>query len=84
MGIEEKIKSILFELSGEEDIDNIASLQDDIALDSLAMVTLLIEVESAFDIQLDESDMNPFDLNTVQDLVDLVNKYRGQDYAKDC
>lgn len=84
MGIEERIKSILFELSGEEDIDNIASLQEDIALDSLAMVTLLIEVESAFDIQLDESDMNPFDLNTVQDLVDLVNKYRGQDYAKDC
>ena len=75
--VEEKIKAILCEISGEESIDSEASLQEDLALDSLAMVTMLIEIEDVFEIQLDESDMNPFDLTTVQEVVDMVSKYRG-------
>ena len=52
-------------------------MQGDLALDSLLMVTLLVEIEEAFEIELDESDMNPFDLVTAQDAVDLVKKYCG-------
>lgn len=74
----EEVKRILSELSGEEIIENDSSLQGDLMLDSLAMVTLLINIEEAFNIELDESDMNPFDLNTVQDLITLVQKYRGE------
>ena len=77
MNIEKKVKDILLELSGEENIDNDATLQNDLALDSLAMVTMLIEIEETFEIQLDEVDMNPFDLNTVADVIDMVKKYRG-------
>lgn len=77
MNIEERVKGILFELSGEENIDNEAMLQDDLLLDSLSMVTLLIEIEDAFEIQLDDSDMNPFDLNMVQDVIDMVSRYCG-------
>lgn len=77
MNIEKKVKDILLELSGEENIDNEATLQNDLALDSLAMVTMLIEIEETFEIQLDEVDMNPFDLNTVADVIDMVKKYRG-------
>lgn len=75
MNIEEKVKGILSELSGVEVIDNNATLQGNIALDSLAMVTLLIEIEEAFGIELDETDMNPFDLTTVQSVIDMVKKY---------
>lgn len=77
MKIEEKVKEILFELSGEEITDNSVTLQEDLALDSLLMVTLLIEIEDAFSIELDESDMNPFDLDTVQSVIDMVSKYCG-------
>ena len=77
MNIKEEVRGIFFELCGQEDIDPTASLKEDLALDSLAMVTLLIEIEDVFEIQLDESDMNPFDLNTVQDVMDLVSKYCG-------
>ena len=73
------LKGILSELSGEETVENDATLQGDLALDSLAMVTMLIEIEDVFGIQLDESDMNPFDLNTVQSVIDLVNKYCGDE-----
>ncbi len=82
MNLEEKIGEILFELSGVEATNNNASLQADLALDSLAMVMLLIEIEEAFGIELDESDMNPFELNTVQDIIDLVCKYCGEENEK--
>lgn len=82
MNLEEKIRQILFELSGIEITDNNASLQVDLALDSLAMVMLLIEIEEAFGIELDESDMNPFELNTVQDVIVLVSKYLGDENEK--
>lgn len=77
MDIKEKVKEILFELSGEEVVDLQTELQNDLSLDSLLMVTLLMELEEAFSIELDESDMNPFDLITVQDVVNLAEKYVG-------
>ena len=82
MNLEEKIREILFKLSGMEITDNNASLQVDLALDSLAMVMLLIEIEEAFGIELEESDMNPFELNTVQDVIVLVSKYLGDENEK--
>ena len=75
MNTEEKVMDILFELSGEEKITEELTLQGDLALDSLLMVTLLVEIEEVFGIELDESDMNPFDLATVQDVINMVEKY---------
>ena len=77
MNIETKVKEILCELSGEENIENTDHLQGDLALDSLMMVTMLVEIEEAFAIELDEADMNPFDLGTVQNVIDMVAKYCG-------
>lgn len=75
MNIETKVKEILYELSGEETIENTDHLQGDLALDSLMMVTMLVEIEATFAIELDEADMNPFDLGTVQNVIDMVAKY---------
>ncbi len=80
MNIEKKVKNILSELSGEEGISNETTLQNDLALDSLSMVTLLVEIEDVFEIQLDEADMNPFDFETVQSVIDMVAKYVGDEY----
>lgn len=79
MNIEEKVKGILCELSGEETVENTDHLQGDLALDSLMMVTMLVEIEEAFAIELDEADMNPFDLGTVQNVIDMVSKYCGDE-----
>ena len=43
------------------------------------MVTLLIMIEDTFNIILDEADMNPFDLITVEQVIKLVEKYVGGD-----
>lgn len=79
MNIETKVKEILSELSGEESIENTDHLQGDLALDSLMMVTMLVEIEEVFGIELDEADMNPFDLGTIQNVIDMVAKYCGDE-----
>lgn len=77
MNVKEKVLSILTELSGSDEISENSSLLTDIHLDSLGMVTLLVELEDTFGITLDESDMNPFDLITAADVILLVEKYGG-------
>lgn len=77
MNIDEKVKGILFELTGTEVTANDSKLQDDLGMDSLAMVMLLIEIEDVFEIELAEADMNPFDLLTAQSVIDMVTKYFG-------
>ena len=84
MNIEQRVKEILYKLSGEASVENNDHLQSDIALDSLMMVTLLVEIEDAFGIELDESDMNPFDLSTVQSVIDMVSKYFGDKNEETC
>ena len=75
MEINKKVVEILKELTGVEHIESSAHLQNDLALDSLMMVTLLVEIEDTFHIELEESDMNPFDLETVENIINLVKKY---------
>ena len=75
MDIKEKVKDILSELSGKESVEIEESLQGDLGFDSILMVTMLVQIEDVFGIELNESDMNPFDLKTVQSVIDLVDKY---------
>ena len=77
MKIFDKVTVILSELSGMETIYPHQELQTDLGLDSLQMVTLLMMLEENFQITLDESDMNPFDLINVYHIVKLVEKYLG-------
>ena len=75
--MKEKVFGILKELSGSDKVTMKSKLQEDLGLDSLQMVMLLVVLEENFHILLDESDMNPFDIITVRQVVDLVEKYVG-------
>lgn len=74
----EKVVSILSELCEIEEISAENALQKDLGLDSLQMVTLLMMLEEKFEIVLEESDMNPFDLTLVEDVIHLVERYTGE------
>lgn len=74
-----EVVKILTDLSGVKSIRAEHALGADLGLDSLRMVTLLLLLEDTFGIRLEESDMNPFDLITVSDVVNLVEKYTGGD-----
>ena len=80
MKVREKISELLSELTGIDTIDLEDGLQEDLGLNSIQMVTLLIMIEDNFNIFLDESDMNPYDLVYVYQVVDMVKKYiKGDD-----
>lgn len=84
MDIEKTVEEILWDLTGMETISKEHDLQADLGLDSLGLVTLLIELEEQFGIELDESDMNPFDLISVQDVINLVKKYEDEASEENC
>ena len=71
-----RVFEILEELTSMSIQDPNLILIQDLGMDSLRMVMLLVTIEDTFDIELDESDMNPFALLTVKDTIDLVAKYK--------
>ena len=77
--IEKEVIELLEDLCLSKIEDTSQALAEDLAMDSLRMVMLLVMIEDAFDIELDESDMNPFVLLTVSDVVALVLKYIKED-----
>ncbi len=82
MNTTDRVIDILKELSGKATIQENDKLLDDIGLDSLGMVTLLVEIEDTFLIELDESDLNPFDLSCVSDVIKLIEKYSEVEHEK--
>ena len=74
--IKTQVIGILEDLCTEKITDTSLDLVSDLALDSLRMVMLLVMIEDVFDIELNESDMNPFELITVKDVINLVAKYK--------
>ena len=73
--IEKEVIALLEDLCLSKITDTSQMLAEDLAMDSLRLVMLLVMIEETFDIELDESDMNPFVLITVADVAELVAKY---------
>lgn len=69
------VYDILREISGRENVSDEMRLLDYIGLDSLGMVTLLVEIEERFNVEILPEDMNPYNLVTVGDVVAFAYKY---------
>ena len=70
-----EVIALLREISGKKRISEAMWLRTDLGFDSLEMVRLMIALEERFEIELDESDMNPAYLSSVGDILELVGKY---------
>lgn len=73
--MKKKITEILSTMSEKKEIFEEDSLKEDLMLDSFSFVSLLIELERAFDIIFEESDLDYSELKTVGDVFTLVEKY---------
>lgn len=69
------VRDLLMELAGQENIALPQSLSEDLALDSLGRVSLMIELEEALGVEFGESDLDPFALETVEDVIRLAERY---------
>lgn len=75
--VKEGVFKILSDLSGVSVNEAQMKLVEDIGLDSLMLVTMLIEIEEEFNIELNESDMNPYDFITAGDVIAMTERYIG-------
>lgn len=50
-------------------------LKEDLGFDSLSIVQLIVEIEEMFAIEFEESDLDPQELETVEDVYALVARY---------
>lgn len=68
----EQIKNVLVDTINvdPEAVKPEASLSDDLDIDSLAAVELSLELETAFDIRIEDEELA--NLKTVQDIMDLI------------
>ncbi|MDO4813619.1 MAG: acyl carrier protein [Gemella sp.] len=68
----EQVKEVLVEALNldAEEITADAKLNDDLGIDSLAAVELSLELESTFDIKIEDEELEA--LETVQDIINLV------------
>lgn len=73
------VRDLLCELSQQESVAEEATLLGDLGLDSLDMVTMLVTIEDKLGVELRPEDMNPFDLQTVGDVIALAEKYKAGD-----
>lgn len=73
--MKEIINDILQEKSFCDEVTSDLRLKEDLGLDSLNMVELMVELEERFDFEIDESDLDPAGLQTVEQIYLLVEKY---------
>lgn len=68
----EKVKAVLVDALNIDEslISPTSNLKDDLAIDSLSAVELALELESTFDIRIEDDELAR--LTTVQDILDLV------------
>ena len=73
--IKEKLIQTIKKISQEEllsDIKDTTNIFTDLSFDSFKMITLLIEIESTFDISIDADDYDYEKISTVGELIKMI------------
>lgn len=78
MDIKTEVMKILSSLCCETVEEN-DLLKEDLGFSSLDMIEILMRLEETFNIEIDESDMNPYELKTSADVIKLAEKYAGKE-----
>ena len=70
----EKLLEILNDIKPDADYETCTTLIDDEVLDSFAILSIVGELEEAFDIEITPVDIVPENFNSVQALWDMVQR----------
>ena len=70
----EKLIEILMEIDDSIDYENEKALTDDRLLDSFGVITLVSELEDAFDIDIEASEMTPDNFNSAESIYNMVKR----------
>ena len=76
MNDREKIVKLLEEIVPGVDFEKESALVDDGVLESLDMVSVVTELMDAFDVEITVEDLQPENFNTVDAIVELIQRAR--------
>ena len=75
----EELLEILEDIQPDADYDTCTTLIDDGILDSFAILSIVGELEDAFDIKITPAEINPENFNSAQSLWAMVQKLQGDE-----
>lgn len=70
----EKLIEILNDIESDVDYENCTTLIDDNYLDSLAIISLVAEIEDEFDVQIPTVEVVPDNFNSAQAIWNLIQR----------
>ncbi len=76
--MKEKLMKILKDLRAGVDFEKEKKLIDDGILDSFDIVTLVSELNSEFDVEINVMDLEPENFNTVAAMMELIEKLQEE------
>ena len=76
--MKEKLLEILKDLRAEVEFEKETKLIDDGILDSFYIVTLVAELNAEFDIEINVMDLEPDNFNTVNAMLELIEKLQEE------
>ena len=75
----EELIEILEEIEPGVDYENCTTLIDDNYLDSLAIISLVAEIEEAFDVQIPTVEIIPDNFNSAEALWELIERLKEEE-----
>jgi D-alanine--poly(phosphoribitol) ligase subunit 2 len=74
----EELIEILEELLPGEDVANCTTLIDDHILNSFGILSLVSEIEDAFDIEVSPAELTPENFNSAAKLWEMINRLKEE------
>ena len=75
----EELIEILEEIEPGVDYENCTTLIDDNYLDSLAIISLVAEIEEAFDVQIPTVEIIPDNFNSAKSLWEIIERLKEEE-----
>lgn len=74
----EKLMQILQEIRPDVDFENETALIDDGILDSFDVVSIISELDDAFDVQIRITELDPENFNSIESIWELIQKLQSK------
>lgn len=72
-----KLLKILREINPDVDYEKETSLVDDAIFDSLEVMTIVMEIDSKYDIEIDPEDVIAENFNSAENIMKMIEKYKN-------